>query len=324
MTSPSAQNRRLPQARRSLAAAIAVAFGATVAGAEGEVLERTFDVAPGQRVVVDTDVGAVDIETWDDARIRVVVENADALDDVQFDQADGTVTVRGVREGGWWAFWNWTKTPHFRLNVPYVHNVEVRAGGGHVAIDRLQGDFVARTSGGDVRVGDVDGPVRAKTSGGSVRIGTADETVAATSGGSIRVGETHGGLDATTSGGSITADAVAGDLAAKTSGGSINIGSVGGAVRARTSGGSISAAFAAQPNAASELRTSGGNVTVYMPDDIAVDIDARTSGGRVTSDFNVVGEIVDRNRLEASLNGGGPAMSLRTSGGSIRLRRMAP
>ena len=305
-----------------LAVGTAIAVPAGPANADDPV-RRTFDAGPGARLVVDTDFGAVDIQSRDRNGIEVVVERPESLE-LEFEQTDGVVTIRGRRDAPRWRFWDWERQPKFRISVPYQHDVELRTAGGDIAINRLQGDVVARTSGGDVRIGEVDGPVQAKTSGGSVRISSAHETVAQTSGGDIRIGDAQGPVSATTSGGSIETEAVAGDVAAKTSGGSIRVRGVNGAVQAKTSGGSISAEFIAQPNAPSELRTSGGNVTVYLPDEIAVDLKARTSGGRVSTDFPVtmVGEKSASNRLETALNGGGPAMALRTSGGSIRLRRL--
>jgi hypothetical protein len=59
-----------------------------------------------------------------------------------------------------------------------------------------------------------------------------------------------------------------------------------------------------------------------MGGDIGVDVNARTSGGSVHTEFPVTvqGEI-KRSRLDAKLNGGGPELYLRTSGGSIYLKK---
>lgn len=315
---------------RSLSAlsACTLACAASAVAAQDDAddaVRRSFDVAPGERVVVDTEFANIDVETWDTPKVDIMVERPDRLS-LEFEQADGVVTVRGRKKGRSWTPWNWDRQPRFRLNVPYQQGLELRTSGGDITIDRLQGDVVARTSGGDVRIGDVDGHVDGKTSGGDVRIGSAQDTVAKTSGGGIRIGAAQGDVSATTSGGNIQTDRVAGDMVAKTSGGSIRIRGAHGAVQANTSGGSIEAEFVAQPGAPSELRTSGGSVTVYLPEDIALDVDARTSGGSVSTDFPVTvdGELGTRNKLQTAINGGGPTMALRTSGGSIRLRRLQP
>jgi DUF4097 and DUF4098 domain-containing protein YvlB len=110
---------------------------------------------------------------------------------------------------------------------------------------------------------------------------------------------------------------------AKTSGGSIKVDEALGPIDARTSGGSIRAQLSQQPQGPCQLRTSGGNVEVSLAADIGLQVDARTSGGRVSTDFPVVTQgTLDKNSLKASINGGGPLMTLRTSGGSIRLRKL--
>ena len=99
--------------------------------------------------------------------------------------------------------------------------------------------------------------------------------------------------------------------------------SAAGAVSARTSGGSVEVGFAGQPDGNSELRTSGGNVTVYLPDDIKANLSASTLGGGVSSDLPELTpeNSAGRGSLNQSLNGGGPDMVLKTTGGSVRIRR---
>ena len=78
---------------------------------------------------------------------------------------------------------------------------------------------------------------------------------------------------------------------------------------------SIRAQLSQQPHGPCHLKTSGGNVEVSLAADIGLQVDARTSGGRVSTDFPVVTQgTLDKNSLKASINGGGPLMTLRTSG----------
>lgn len=56
---------------------------------------------------------------------------------------------------------------------------------------------------------------------------------------------------------------------------------------------------------------------------MALDLDAHTSGGDVTTDMPVT--ILGRqteSTLNGKVNGGGPKLVLRSSGGDIRVRRM--
>ena len=142
-----------------------------------------------------------------------------------------------------------------------------------------------------------------------------------TGGGSIKLSDIKGRVDAYTSGGSIKLGRVEGDVDVNTSGGSITVDEVFGNIDAHTSGGSIRANISKQPTADSKLHTSGGSVTVYLSPDIAVDLYARTSGGSVKSEFAVNGSS-KRNRIDGEINGGGPRLDLKTSGGSIRIKEI--
>ena len=298
----------------------------TLGAARAETSRQTFDVASGDRLVVDTERGSIEIDTWDKSTVEIVVENADKLD-LEFDQADGTVSVHGHKKGSGISKlfdWGWSNGPKFRITVPRIHDVELKTSGGGISIDDLQGQVHARTSGGGLHFGQIDGPVEGKTSGGSIDLkGCTGTANVSTSGGSIRIGDVDGDVQAKTSGGSIHIARAQGTVQAKTSGGSIKVDEVMGAIDAKTSGGSIHAQLSNQPQGPCILSTSGGNVEVSLAEDIALDVDAKTSGGRVSTDFPVTGEgSMMKNSLNTEINGGGPPMTLRTSGGSIRLRKM--
>jgi len=140
-----------------------------------------------------------------------------------------------------------------------------------------------------------------------------------TGGGSIKLNSLIGSVDASTSGGSISLGKIKGKVKVKTSGGSIKINDVAGSVDAHTSGGSIMAKLTKQPKENSRLITSGGSVTAYLEPSLAVDLLASTSGGSVSSEFDVNGRI-KRTKIEGEINGGGPKLTLKTSGGSVRVK----
>jgi DUF4097 and DUF4098 domain-containing protein YvlB len=106
---------------------------------------------------------------------------------------------------------------------------------------------------------------------------------------------------------------------AHTSGGSITVKEVINYVDATTSGGSITASLSDQPTADCRLNTSGGTVTVLLPAGVQADVRAKTSGGRVHCDFPVKGSIGKRS-MNVKINGGGPLLDLKTSGGSIYVK----
>ena len=142
-----------------------------------------------------------------------------------------------------------------------------------------------------------------------------------TAGGSIKIHDLTGDIDAHTSGGSIKVGSVQGRVKLDTSGGSISTEAIHGPLNAHTSGGSIDVTIAEQLTEDAVLDTSGGSISAHIVEDAQIDIDASTSGGRVRTDFDVDGRIKKRS-IRGEINGGGPLLKLRTSGGSISIKSL--
>ncbi|PKI17693.1 DUF4097 family beta strand repeat-containing protein [Colwellia sp. 12G3] len=142
-----------------------------------------------------------------------------------------------------------------------------------------------------------------------------------TSGGSIEIENLKGKVDAHTSGGSITLEDMVGDVDIKTSGGSLDLDNIIGKIDAKTSGGSITLKLPTNPTKDSSVKTSGGSITAYLAKDVAVNLSAKTSGGRVSSEFAVNGTTKKRSII-GTINGGGPELVLKTSGGSVRIKEI--
>ena len=142
-----------------------------------------------------------------------------------------------------------------------------------------------------------------------------------TSGGSIDIENLQGEVDAHTSGGSISLENVQGDVDIKTSGGSLDLDNIIGKIDAKTSGGSIKLKLPTNPTKDSKLKTSGGSITAYLAKDVAVNLSAKTSAGRASSEFAVNGKITKRS-IKGTINGGGPELILKTSGGSVRIKEI--
>lgn len=272
-----------------VACLVTVALAGYSWAANGQDIERSFTVAEGDRVVVDVERADLNITAWDRSEVGISVSNTERYE-FDFSQENGVVTINGEYDRPGFVFGGFSnrRSATVTMNVPYRQNLDLRTSGGDIDLDRLQGEFHARTSGGNIEAGAIDGSSNLRTSGGTIRLENSS-----------------------------------GPVVAETSGGSINIESAGGAVFARTSGGSVEVGFAGQPDGDSELRTSGGSVTAYLNDDVQANIDASTSGGRVTSDIPGVApeNSAGRSNLEQALNGGGPELVMRTSGGSVRILR---
>ncbi|MGS2720967.1 DUF4097 family beta strand repeat-containing protein [Paraglaciecola aestuariivivens] len=142
-----------------------------------------------------------------------------------------------------------------------------------------------------------------------------------TSGGSLAIDDLNGDIKAKTSGGSIKVGNVTGNVSLHTSGGSIKTRTISGNLYAHTSGGSIKTTLDKQLTDDAKLTTSGGSITAFLRSDIKIDIDASTSGGRVKSDFEIVGKTKKR-AVRGSINGGGPTLTLKTSGGNIKIKQI--
>lgn len=313
-------NRRLGRWLTMLAAGALLLAGPALAATESQ----TFDVGAGGRLKIDTDIGSIEVSTGTGDQVAATVtwsgSNADEFT-VDFSQDGDRVTIEGDFDRG---LWGWGSSPkvRFEVTVPERFDVDLETSGGSISVDDLEGEVRARTSGGSLSFGQIDGPVYGRTSGGSISLqGSRGNADISTSGGSIKIGDVDGEVTAKTSGGSIQIARARGAVDAKTSGGSITVEEVMGAIQASTSGGSVTAYIGEQPAGDCRLTTSGGGVNVYLADDVAVDVDAKASGGRAVSEFDLDAARVTKTALSGEINGGGPALYLRSSGGSVRIKR---
>ena len=71
----------------SALAAIFLALAATGA-VQADTEHQSFDVEPGDRLIVDTEWGAIEVHTWDRPEMELIVERADKLE-LAYDQEAG-------------------------------------------------------------------------------------------------------------------------------------------------------------------------------------------------------------------------------------------
>ena len=307
-----------------------LAFSVSIAltgAAAADSIKQHFNVEPGGQLVVEADGARLEVNgsTVDEVHVTITRSGDSAIEDdydIDFTQQGDEVRVTLERHRRWWG-WS-SRSLVINIETPRRFDVDLETSGGRIVVEDINGTIEAISSGGGLHFESVDGPIYGRTSGGSIYLeGTSGDADLKTSGGSINIGEVDGKVQARTSGGKISIERGGDPVFAKTSGGSIEIGEALGAVQASTSGGHIRAGISAQPSADSKLTTSGGSVTVYLNPSIALNLDARASGGRVRSDLpiTVQGDI-SKNRLEGDLNGGGPLLYLRSSGGSVNLRAL--
>jgi DUF4097 and DUF4098 domain-containing protein YvlB len=284
---------------------------------EGD-LKRSFSVGKGGKLSLETDLGSIDVKTHEGDQVGIEIDfkssNSRKLksfyDDfaVEFRQDGKDVYVKAEYTRDRWNFWDSIGKDiqvRFHVTVPRQYHLALSTAGGSISVSELEGQVEANTSGGSLDFGAIRGPITGRTSGGSVSVVSCD-----------------GRVDVKTSGGSIRLGKVKGNVYARTSGGGVHVDEVKGSIDAATSGGSVSAMIGEQPVEDCKLETSGGGITVTLAENVKFDVDAKTSGGGIKTDHPVSlqGEI-SSSVLRGKVNGGGPLIYLRTSGGSIYLKK---
>ncbi len=210
----------------------------------------------------------------------------------------------------------------------------------------ITGDFLSTTTGSGYRIGHVSGSVRILTHGGEIHVGSAGSTAdlktyggdirigpvgadlrALTMAGDVKAGTVGGSATAETSGGDIRIDGVKGSLEAHTGGGDVIVPSAGGSVKIDTGGGEVRLGLAVK-QASIVIRNAGGDVILTLPADFKGDfelqvLDAAEEGSAIRSEFPEI-SVTRRpgsQQASGSVNGGGPKVVVKTSSGTIRIRK---
>jgi DUF4097 and DUF4098 domain-containing protein YvlB len=238
------------------------------------------------------------------------------------------------------------------LNVDNVGgSVKASTAGGSVAVGTVGGDVELSTGGGNVTINSVKGRIVTSSGGGNIVVTSADQGVSLqTAGGTIDVRKCKGALSAQTGGGSLDLGQVDGKAFLQTAGGSIRMSSGPGPVVATTGAGQIElyglthgvqvqsgagriiAEFVGSSFSISVLETSMGDVIVYLSPDLKATVHAEVleaHGHHIQSELPGVATVdsgrglfgTKRLTADGKLNGGGPELRIRTTGGDIELRR---
>lgn len=235
--------------------------------------------------------------------------------------------------------------------------VKLQTEGGHIQVGDVAGDLKAFTAGGHINTGYIWGAASLESGGGHIRsAGIGGKADLATEGGNITVakagsfvnvktgggqidfGEVRGSVHAQTRGGGIRVLYVSGPMDVESNGGSICLTRVSGAVKAATGSGTITAWInpdvasnersSVMLSGASQLSSGAGDIIVYLPRNLAANIEAVVENGgahRIEADPALALQVkpsVTTGPVVATtaLNGGGPLLRLRTSGGKIKLQ----
>ena len=307
--------------RLILAAGLCAALAIPAQAKIERVVEKTFTVLPGGHLRVDTLGGEIRVAPSSDNVVKVTArQKIRASSDREADEIlkkleltidqngnDVIATAKYASRSGGFHFGSWPPVNvDFIVTVPASFATDLQTSGGGITVGDLAAKIKARTSGGNIRLGKIGSAVEARTSGGNVSLESA--------GGAVKLG---------TSGGDVNAGTVAGEADLSTSGGNIRIDAVTGALKANTSGGNVRAGFVGPIKDPCSLSTSGGSVKITVDKTAAFRLDAATSGGSVDAEgLTITLEKSNRSRtqLTGAVNGGGPVLKLRSSGGDIVVR----
>ncbi len=238
---------------------------------QAKTINKEFDVASGGLLKIETDVGAIEIDSHAKETVLVEVKIGGKDEEnmqINMTHSGDNVSINGDLDRSGFGFGSRSIRVTYKVTLPESYNLNLDTSGGSIEIEDLKGKVNAHTSGGSISVEDVEGDVNIKTSGGSLEL----ENI---------IGE----------------------------------------INAKTSGGSIKLKLPKNPAKDAKVKTSGGSITAYLAKDVAVNLTAKTSGGRVSSEFAVNGTTSKR-KMEGTINGGGPELVLKTSGGSVRIKEI--
>ncbi len=206
----------------------------------------------------------------------------------------------------------------FKIHVSQQVANELKTSGGNILIKQFVGNQKLNTSGGNIQLENIQGDIDGHTSGGNIDGESLTGTNnLETSGGNISIAKGKGNMSLETSGGNVSVRDAEGALKLSTSGGNIEALNIIGGLNGSTSGGNIDVKFA-QVNSNIDLDNSGGDIHLVIPKDSKANLDIASDNVNVSGLNNFSGKS-DKHTVDGTLNGGGPVVKARTSGGTIHL-----
>jgi Putative adhesin len=138
--------------------------------------------------------------------------------------------------------------------------------------------------------------------------------------GSIRLAGLHGSIRADTGDGSIQGEDLDGTLDVHSGDGSVHLTGRFDNIQLRTDDGSVelNALRGSRMHSDWRVQTGDGSVHLNLPTDLSADLELHTGDGHIQSDLPLtVTGMQSEHDIRGKLNGGGPALTVRTGDGSI-------
>src|SRR6267142_4803247 len=167
-----------------LLAGLALAIACTGRAHTEDKLDKTFTVSPGGKLVVDVNVGSIDVTASDRKDVSIELfrkvtarglgggeerEKAELKNnEVTFTQEGNKITVHAERQKDAERENNMSLNFRYVILVPTKFDADLKTRGGGIKVADLAGDLKANTSGGSLKFAGIHGPIDGHTSGGSI------------------------------------------------------------------------------------------------------------------------------------------------------------
>ncbi len=271
---------------------VAVTIGASDVSAAQvkKVAEKTFDFAAGGELIIKSSNGRIVVEAWDRPKARIQVTRTVRAPD----QAQAEDLLKALRAD--------VQISSDRIEIESRYPKRRHSSG--------LWDFLGR------KVASMDIHYY-------LQVPRATSLHLVTSNGEIRVRGVSDEVEALTTNGDVRVSGAGGPVEAQTTNGEVELLGVSGSVDGSTTNGSVRAEVRSlAPSERVTLTTTNGNVTLLLPRSAKVSLDATTTNGKVSTTFPItVSGIRSSKSLNGTIGGGGAAVALVTTNGSIRIRK---
>ena len=138
--------------------------------AKTEKIEKTFSVNKGGTLVVECDMGSINVGTSNEDEVFVSIKkravNLKELNSfgVQIEQKGNDIYVKGKNR------WKNSVGVVLTIDVPREYNVVLRTDKGYINVADIKGNVEAHTSKGNIKVTGVDGDLKADATGGRIHL----------------------------------------------------------------------------------------------------------------------------------------------------------
>lgn len=285
--------------------AIVILLSVPFAGAavqEVETIEKSFTPAGVPEIFVRNVDGRTQLtaHAGNEVIVRAIKEVRRADSQAEAERVAQKVSVRIEQVGNrievetkYPKNFSWGRGPqvyvHIEISAPERSNADVKSVDGNLTVNGIEGRLQLKTVDGDLAVTDCSGEIHAGSVDGNAEL-----------------------------------RGVAGKVEARTVDGDLDVEGILSGVRAKSTDGNITIRVHSDSVMDGDwsLATTDGSIRVEIPEGFGANLDVRVSDGNIESDhpLTVEGKISDQ-RLQGALYGGGHQLSIRTSDGSVELKK---